>query len=478
MYQSTLPCDFALPAEWEPQSAIMLTWPHAGTDWKPYLPEISQTYLELADIITRYEHLLVATPDVTGIQLLLENHLNQEQMNRIHLYEVESNDTWARDHGPITMVLRKKQNTWMVPIRMLDFKFNGWGEKFRWEKDNAINLKLYYMAAFNADMENHQGFVLEGGSIESDGKGTLFTTSQCLLAPHRNQPLDHDSIDHLLKTFFHLKRVVWLDHGNLIGDDTDGHIDTIVRVAPNDTLLYVGCDDPEDEQYEDFQALEKQLQSLFTWEGYPYRLLKLPMPDPIFDEGDRLTTDKDSKRRGYVPADENRQFCTDVNVLPIDSIYTPIRNVKYAVEPYRVEQKTDYDKLVLEVTTDGSISPKDALKEAAKILIYHFMLFSDEKITLESPDQENNQEFDEEVLHMRQLLKTRLVDMNLSVRALNCLKAADVETLGDLVQYNKTDLLKFRNFGKKSLSELDDLLESLNLSFGTDISKYKLDKDA
>ena len=184
-----------------------------------------------------------------------------------------------------------------------------------------------------------------------------------------------------------------------------------------------------------------------------------------------------NKGRGYVTADENRAFCTDVNVIPIDSIYTPIRNVKYAVEPYRVEMKTDYDKLVLEVTTDGSIHPKDALKEAAKILIQHFMLFSDEKITLESPEHEGNQEFDEEVLHMRQLLKTKLVDMNLSVRALNCLKAADVETLGDLVQYNKTDLLKFRNFGKKSLSELDDLLESLNLSFGTDISNYKLDKD-
>ena len=184
-----------------------------------------------------------------------------------------------------------------------------------------------------------------------------------------------------------------------------------------------------------------------------------------------------NKGRGYVPADENRQFCTDVNVLPIDSIYTPIRNVKYNVEPTRVEQKTDYDNLVIEVTTDGSIHPKDALKEAAKILIYHFMLFSDEKITLESPDQDGNQVFDEEVLHMRQLLKTKLVDLNLSVRALNCLKAADVETLGDLVQYNKTDLLKFRNFGKKSLSELDDLLESLNLSFGTDISKYKLDKE-
>ena len=184
-----------------------------------------------------------------------------------------------------------------------------------------------------------------------------------------------------------------------------------------------------------------------------------------------------NKGRGYVTADENRAFCTDVNVIPIDSIYTPIRNVKYAVEPYRVEMKTDYDKLVLEVTTDGSIHPKDALKEAAKILIQHFMLFSDEKITLESPEHESNQEFDEEVLHMRQLLKTKLTDMNLSVRALNCLKAADVETLGDLVQYNKTDLLKFRNFGKKSLSELDDLLLSLNLSFGMDISKYKLDKE-
>ena len=184
-----------------------------------------------------------------------------------------------------------------------------------------------------------------------------------------------------------------------------------------------------------------------------------------------------NKGRGYVPADENREFCTDVNVLPVDSIYTPIRNVRYSVEPYRVEQKTDYDKLVIEVTTDGSIAPKDALKEAAKILIHHFMLFSDEKITLENPELEGNEEFDEEILHMRQLLKTKLVDMNLSVRALNCLKAADVETLGDLVQYNKTDLLKFRNFGKKSLSELDDLLESLNLSFGTDISKYKLNQD-
>ena len=184
-----------------------------------------------------------------------------------------------------------------------------------------------------------------------------------------------------------------------------------------------------------------------------------------------------NKGRGYVPADENRENCTEMNEIAIDSIYTPIRNVKYAVEPYRVEQKTDYDKLVLEITTDGSIEPKEALKEAARILIYHFMLFSDEKITIEDKNDADNEEFDEEVLHMRQLLKTKLVDMNLSVRALNCLKAANVETLGELVQFNKNDLLKFRNFGKKSLTELDDLLESLNLSFGTDISKYKLDKD-
>ena len=184
-----------------------------------------------------------------------------------------------------------------------------------------------------------------------------------------------------------------------------------------------------------------------------------------------------NKGRGYVPADENREFCTDVSVIAIDSIYTPIINVKYTVENYRVEQKTDYEKLILEITTDGSILPKDALKEAAKILIQHFMLFSDEKIALDSTENEGNEEFDEEVLHMRQLLKTKLVDMDLSVRALNCLKSAEVETLGDLVVFNKTDLLKFRNFGKKSLSELEELLANLGLSFGMDISKYKLDKE-
>ena len=184
-----------------------------------------------------------------------------------------------------------------------------------------------------------------------------------------------------------------------------------------------------------------------------------------------------NKGRGWTPAEENQGPNDPMDLIAIDSIYTPIKNVKYTVDNFRVDQKTDYDKLTLEITTDGSILPKDALKEAAKILIYHFMLFSDEKITLETDEQEGEEEFDEEVLHMRQLLKSKLVDMDLSVRALNCLKSAEVETLGELVVFNKTDLLKFRNFGKKSLTELDELLANLNLSFGMDISKYKLDKE-
>ncbi|HPV26184.1 MAG: DNA-directed RNA polymerase subunit alpha [Bacteroidetes bacterium ADurb.BinA012] len=184
-----------------------------------------------------------------------------------------------------------------------------------------------------------------------------------------------------------------------------------------------------------------------------------------------------SKGRGYVPAEENQPAEAEFGLIAIDSIFTPIRNVKYAIENYRVEQKTDYEKLIIEIITDGSIHPKDALKEAAKILIYHFMLFSEEKITIDYEDRMANEEFDEEILHMRQLLKTKLVDLDLSVRALNCLKAAEVEALGDLVKFNKNDLLKFRNFGKKSLTELEDLLATMGLSFGMDVTKYKLDKD-
>ena len=188
-------------------------------------------------------------------------------------------------------------------------------------------------------------------------------------------------------------------------------------------------------------------------------------------------TVKINKGRGYVPADENRNPNDEIGVLAIDSIYTPIRNVKYAIEPYRVEQRTDYEKLTLDIDTDGSITPKDALKEAAKILIFHFMLFSDEKIIIEEQEKSNSSALDEEILRMRQLLNSRLSDMDLSVRALNCLKAAEVDTLGQLVKYHRNDLLKFRNFGKKSLTALDELLERNGLAFGMDISKYKLDRD-
>lgn len=181
--------------------------------------------------------------------------------------------------------------------------------------------------------------------------------------------------------------------------------------------------------------------------------------------------------RGYIPAEENKTNNAPNGTIFVDSIYTPIKNVKYNIENYRVEQKTDYERLILDIVTDGSIHPKEALKEAAKILIYHFMLFSDEKITLDTEEKRNEEEFDETSLHMRQLLKTKLVDMDLSVRALNCLKAADVETLGELVSFNKNDLLKFRNFGKKSLTELEDLVQTKGLQFGMNVAKYKLDKD-
>ena len=183
------------------------------------------------------------------------------------------------------------------------------------------------------------------------------------------------------------------------------------------------------------------------------------------------------KGRGYVPAEENKKLSSELGVISLDSIFTPVKNVKYTIEDYRVEQKTDYEKLIFEIVTDGSIHPKDALTEAAKTLIHHFLLFSDERITLESDEIAQTETYDEESLHMRQLLKTKLIDMDLSVRALNCLKAAEVDTLGDLVSFNKNDLMKFRNFGKKSLTELEELVVLKGLSFGMDLSKYKLEKD-
>ena len=239
-------------AEWEPQSAVQLTWPHKDTDWAPILPEITAVYEEMKREIESRETVIVVD-------------------------DIPHNDTWARDHGFITV----EENGQLI---LLDFKFNGWGEKFAAELDNDINRQLYEQQLVKGIYESHIDFVLEGGSIESDGKGTIFTTTCCLMAPHRNQPLTQQEIEQQLKEWLGAERIVWINHGSLIGDDTDGHIDTLVRIAPNDTLLYIGADD----EHPDLLLMEQELQQLRTIDGHPYRLLRLPMPRPIYDDGERL----------------------------------------------------------------------------------------------------------------------------------------------------------------------------------------------
>ena len=257
-----------MPAEWERQSAVQLTWPHKDTDWAPMLSEITAAYEQMAREINKREGLIVV-----GQKGLL---------NTDYGLPIDTNDTWARDHGFITVVEEESG------VILLDFCFNGWGEKFPADLDNAINRQLHERGIVKGQYEPHLDFVLEGGSIESDGQGTVFTTTHCLMAPHRNQPLTQQQIEERLKQYLGAERVVWIDHGQLTGDDTDGHIDTLVRICPDDTLLYVGCDDPSDEQYTELQLMEKELQALRAIDGRPYRLLKLPMPRPIYDGNDRL----------------------------------------------------------------------------------------------------------------------------------------------------------------------------------------------
>ncbi|MBR6276149.1 MAG: agmatine deiminase family protein [Prevotella sp.] len=241
-----------MPAEWEPQSAVQLTWPHAETDWAPMLDEITAVYKEMAREISKRERLLIVD-------------------------DIPHNDTWARDHGFITVEDDGQ-------LMLLDFKFNGWGEKFPADLDNQINRRLYERGLVKGHYEPHLDFVLEGGSIESDGCGTIFTTTCCLTAPHRNQPLTKTEIEQRLKHYLGAERVVWINHGSLIGDDTDGHIDTLVRICPDDTILYTGADD----DHPDLVEMERELQTLRTIDGHPYRLLKLPLPRPIFDGEERL----------------------------------------------------------------------------------------------------------------------------------------------------------------------------------------------
>ena len=277
-----------LPAEWEPQSLVMLTWPHQATDWAPYLKEITETYVKMADAITRYEQLVIATPHPIQVGAMLSGRLTPEQMTRVYICFCKTNDTWARDHGPIT--LRSDDGK----LTMLDFRFNGWGEKFEAALDNNVTRTLHEDGAFDTEtkgtprLADNDDFVLEGGAIESDGKGTIMTTECCLMAPNRNQPMDKEDIEEELRFRLKAKRIIWLKHGSLIGDDTDGHIDTIVRLAPNDTLLYNKCTDENDEQYADFVALEEEVKELRTLDGKPYKLIPLPQPDAIYDEGERL----------------------------------------------------------------------------------------------------------------------------------------------------------------------------------------------
>ena len=243
-----------MPAEWEPQTAVQLTWPHEGTDWAPMLSEITAVYEVMKREIEKREPVIVVD-------------------------DIPHNDTWARDHGFITV---EETANGQLPTAncLLDFCFNGWGEKFPAELDNAINRQLYEKGIVKGIYEDHLDFVLEGGSIESDGKGTIFTTRCCLMAPHRNQPLTQQEIEERLKEWLGAERIVWLNHGSLIGDDTDGHIDTLVRICPNDTLLYTGGDD----DHPDLLLMEQELKVLRTLDGRPYRLLKLPLPHPIYEE--------------------------------------------------------------------------------------------------------------------------------------------------------------------------------------------------
>ena len=262
-----------MPAEWEPQSMVQLTWPHEATDWAPILADITAVYEEMAREISKREGLLIVAPEGTHLPSPLTHHLTP----------ITSNDTWARDHGFITVEELSPITHQPSPI-LLDFCFNGWGEKFEATLDNQINRHLYEQGLVKGTYEDHLDFVLEGGSIESDGKGTIFTTSCCLMAPHRNQPLSRQEIEERLKTYLGAERIVWLEHGSLMGDDTDGHIDTLVRICPDDTLLYTGGD----EGHPDLALMEQELQALRTLDGKPYRLLKLPLPRPVYDDGERL----------------------------------------------------------------------------------------------------------------------------------------------------------------------------------------------
>ena len=267
-----------LPAEWHLQSGIQLTWPHADTDWVYMLEEVQECFVRIAREIAERELLLIVTPNPEAVEEQIAATVN---MTNVRFLKCETNDTWARDHGAITMIDNGTPS-------LLDFTFNGWGLKFASDLDNRITRQAVEAGALKGNYVNRLGFVLEGGSIESDGMGTLLTTSECLLSPNRNGQLNRVEIEEYLKSTFHLQQVLWLDHGYLAGDDTDSHIDTLARFCSTDTIAYVKCEDPNDEHYEALHAMEEQLKSFRTLAGEPYRLLALPMADKVEEDNERL----------------------------------------------------------------------------------------------------------------------------------------------------------------------------------------------
>ncbi|NOQ52913.1 MAG: agmatine deiminase [Desulfuromonadaceae bacterium] len=267
-----------LPAEWEPQDGVLLAWPHADSDWQPILPEIIPVYIELIKQISRFELVLLASPEPDTVRATLQNA--SVDLSRIQFYEIPCNDTWTRDFGPIS-IYRDGQP------QLIDFGFNGWGLKFAADQDNQVTRRLHVAGAFAATPRKTSGLILEGGSIESDGAGTILTTSECLLNPNRNPHMGKQQLEAALQELLGGEHFLWLDHGYLAGDDTDSHIDTLARLCPNGTIAYVRCDDPQDEHYPALQRMESQLRSFRTRSGRPFRLIPLPWPKARHNEEDR-----------------------------------------------------------------------------------------------------------------------------------------------------------------------------------------------
>lgn len=274
--------DTIFPAEWHPQRAIQLTWPHKNSDWEYLLKEVTSCFVNIAKEIVNYQHLIIVCQNSESVKSQLKS-LSKEKLEGIRFVEIPSNDTWARDHGGISVFIDRK-------LKIYDFTFNGWGLKFASNHDNQITRQLFEKNVFSTQVEyvNKKNFVLEGGALESDGKGTLLTTSECLLSPNRNSYWKKDEIENYLKEIFGLKRVLWLDYGYLAGDDTDSHIDTLARFCDEHTIAYVKCNDKTDEHFEALNKMEEQLKTFVDYEGKPYNLIALPMAEKVVVDNERL----------------------------------------------------------------------------------------------------------------------------------------------------------------------------------------------